>query len=140
MGDIVELQVEKDFTAGGDEVADDLRSLGGEQLLADFVGGGGVADGLDDALRLAGAGDVQRHDEPIFCKHRLPVYLRMRELLLALELGNLCDVGGLENVQADLVYALHGEHLSCTIGQIDDAAAGDGSAIVDADDDRAIGL
>ena len=66
VGDVVELQVEKDFTAGSDKVADHLRPLGGEELLANFVGAGGVAYRLDDALGVGGAGNVQRHDEPVF--------------------------------------------------------------------------
>ena len=71
--DVVEFQVEEDLAAGGDEFADELRPLGGEELFADFIGGSGLADGLNDLASLGGAGDVQRHDEPILCKHRLPV-------------------------------------------------------------------
>ncbi len=47
VGDVVELQVQKDFTAGGDELPDELRAFGRKQLLANFVGGGRVADALD---------------------------------------------------------------------------------------------
>src|SRR5580698_2030773 len=67
------LEVEEDLTAGSDQVADELRPLRGEELFANFVGGGGLADGLYQLASLGGAWDVKRHNKPIFGKHRLPV-------------------------------------------------------------------
>ena len=65
VGDVVELQVQKHFTAGRGEIADDPGPFGREELLAYFVGGDRFAEGLDGLASLRGAGDIQRHDEPI---------------------------------------------------------------------------
>ena len=74
VGYVVEFEVEEDLAARSDQLADELRPFGGEELFADFVSGGRLADGLDDLAGLGGAGDVKRHDKPIFWKHRLTVY------------------------------------------------------------------
>ena len=71
--DVVELQVEKDLTARGNQLADELRPLGGEELFSNFIGGSRFADGLDQLASLGGARNIERHDQPISCKHRLPV-------------------------------------------------------------------
>ena len=68
--DVVEFQVEKNLTAGGDQIAYDLRPLSRKELLPYFVSAGRFANGLNDLAGLRGAGYVQRHDEPISVKHR----------------------------------------------------------------------
>ena len=72
--DVVELEVEKNLPAGGDQVAHNLRPLGREELFPDLVGSCGLADGLYDLAGLGGARNIERHDEPIpWLQHRLPV-------------------------------------------------------------------
>ena len=74
VGDVVELEVEKNLPAGGDQVAHNLGPLGREELFPDLVGNCGLADGLYDLAGLGGARNIERHNEPIpWLQHRLPV-------------------------------------------------------------------
>ncbi len=71
--DVVVFKVEEDLPAGGYQVAHNLGPLGREELFPDLVGSCCFANGLDDLACLGSARDIERHDEPISCKHRLPV-------------------------------------------------------------------
>ena len=137
VGDVVIFQVEKHLPAGGDQVADDLRPLGREQLFSDLVSGCGVVDGLDDLAGLRGARDIERHNEPVFDVHRLnfTVLRQCRERLLLAYV--LRYHRGLDDLQLDSIYAVvaHVEHLGRAIGQVEDPVLRHRPAIVDADDD-----
>ena len=73
VGNIVVFEVEKHLSSRGDQVTNQLRPLGGEELFPDFEGGCGLTDGVDDGESLGGARNVERHDQPIFCQHQLQV-------------------------------------------------------------------
>ena len=132
--DVVIFQVEKHLPAGGDQVADDLRPLGREELFPDLVGGCGVADGLDDLAGLRGARDIERHYEPVFVVHRLKFTALRQDYCAAFVLGY---ERGLDDVQPDRIHAVvaHAEHFGRAIGQVNDPVLPYGSAIIDADDD-----
>ena len=63
--DVVELEVEKNLPAGGDQVAHNLGPLGREELFPDLVSSCGLADGLNDLAGLGGARNIERHNQPI---------------------------------------------------------------------------
>ena len=63
--DVVEFKVQKDFTAGGNQLAHELRPFGGKKLFSYLISGYSVAKGLDDLASLGGARDIERHDQPI---------------------------------------------------------------------------
>ena len=65
IGDVVVLEVEKDVTAGGHEVADDLWAFGREQLLAYLINLGRVADRCHDFSCLGGIGNVKGNDQAL---------------------------------------------------------------------------
>lgn len=135
--DVVIFQVEKHLAAGGDQVADDLRSLGRKELFADLVGGCSFADRLDDLAGLGGARDIERHYEPVFVVHRLQVYRIKTRLLRAFVLGY---EWGFDDLQANGIHAVvaHAENFCRAIGQVNDPVLPYRPAIVDADDDRPV--
>jgi len=102
VGDVVELQVQKDFTAGGDEIADDLRAFGGEQLLAYFVEIGRFANGVNDLASLRGGGEVERHDEPIPDRHRPIIPREVEPVATKVAAGRKIATTGAEQKQCPL--------------------------------------
>src|SRR5262249_23533263 len=65
IGNIVELEIEPDLRAGGQNRAHNLRTLGRVKLEADFEKRDFAAELLDEFERLSFRGDVQRHDDLI---------------------------------------------------------------------------
>ena len=66
VGDVVQLEIEEDLLAGRGEPACEGKTLTAiGELHADLIEGRGVADALDEALRLVGVGQVESDDQPV---------------------------------------------------------------------------
>ncbi len=71
VGNVVQLEIEKNLTAGGGEPARERKAFFGiGKLHADLIEGGGVADALDEPLGLADIGHIERDDEPVARRER----------------------------------------------------------------------
>src|SRR5262249_8627464 len=72
LGNVEELQVGKDLVAPLRQPVDELeRSPGHEQLQPDLVETDAVAQSLNERLRLGGARNVQRRDQPLLARNAL---------------------------------------------------------------------
>lgn len=74
VGDVVILEIEKNLFAGGNEVANNLRTCGGVELHSDFVGPDGISEGRNNSLCLSCRGDIERDNEPLTGNHVGSVY------------------------------------------------------------------
>src|SRR5690348_5370278 len=66
VGDIVQLEIEEDLSAGVDQFRDDLWRFGGKELKADLVERDRITQFVDDFLGINGSGDVQGDNQPVF--------------------------------------------------------------------------
>ena len=65
VGDVVQLEVQEDLPAGGDEPLDEAEFAAIGELHADLVEAGAVADPRDEPLGLRNVGHVERDDQPV---------------------------------------------------------------------------
>ena len=63
--DVVIFQVEEDAFARRNQVANNLRTLGGIELHSDFVGLGRVAEAGNNFKSIGGRRDVECDDQPL---------------------------------------------------------------------------
>ena len=70
----MEFEVEKDLSARGNQVTDDLGPSAVKSCFPTLKVVCGVADGLDKRAGFRGAGNVQRHDQPVFSNEHRPQF------------------------------------------------------------------
>jgi hypothetical protein len=130
IGDVVVFEVEKDVTAGGHEVADDLRTFGREQLLAYLINLGRVADRRHDSTCLGGIGNVKGNDQTLAgVGHAVSLWQKGAGLGYFLR--------WLQNIEPYWLQAraAQADHASRPVGQIDDPGLGQRAAVIDPDND-----
>ena len=72
VGDVMQLEIEKDLFARRGEPADERRGRAAVgELHADLIEDRAVADPLDKPLRLADVGHVERDDQPVAGRKRV---------------------------------------------------------------------
>lgn len=65
VGDVVELEIEKDGVAAGDKRFEDSRPGGCEELEADFEPATGTFEAVDESESIGSGGRIECNDEPV---------------------------------------------------------------------------